>query len=1238
MDEVNAIANIEDESNTVISHLTPSTIYFLSKELHDSAAELLLLEKKIILGNSLLTKVNDQALILKLEKEKKKIEKQKIKLTILIAKLEAITDSIKDFTLFFIFIRRLYTLAVQKLNFEQCVKKISLKLIYNLKNEEKNLYNEYVEGDCFTKVLETLSFESYECYFQEYAKSFFDNIQGSSDPYVNSLLIVRAIFYECSFFRTDNFDLTNIQFFLSNHIPHAIVLPNHNYELVALRCFFFYEIVKEYLKLKLVKNNLSNLKKSISLELNIINYKSHNKETLIIGLYALQESLNKIEEKYVDFLERKSENNESDVNEALIFFKVIADDIKLVNTRRKNLIKDKYANLAKMRSLLAIITNENYLPKFLEIFNTKIGNDFLLNEIKKSEIVETNKEALNHLFHVICRDEFYTPRSKKVNLFINEMTKDYYKDDISVLESIELEDLIEFSFYYIFTLVYMDFNDRLKGTNTKLLYTQMIAFNRFINIKFEYLGVLEKRKNEKLSKFLEKNFKNKEEFFHHKENILEEIKLNLEVIQNIKRILSDTKSLETVLIPEIESDLIPIPEANALISFLKKLEKKQKTCESEYQKIEKQPFFNKSKTEKKIIKKTNKVPLKHNKQIEENKMIESFSESLIYLSRNLAEILKNIKENIQDINQFRQKLSSAMGQLSSSISKLISSISSWNYIYKTHHLTDLSLPELLKLIDEIIIKETLIRSRDGKKKLVQLQELLNTSCLSTELLIDQVNPIINKYHNFNTEAKNFLSMFPASFIDGHKNLKFFSKSIVKKVKRNINVKLLNEYIQLKEQSNWLEKLIRLIKCEMDDRAIRLYAIIVEADDYQKTYKFFKKISSKTFNHSKQILSVVKQRSSEDTDKKVALPQPSQLLNATKEITIESLGEAQVESNYTANGNEELELNEDLINNQEPLNVEKKLIEEEIFIEASLNNRSNNSSLPDMTLLQDYEAWNFEFEKWKNDKHTQLYKLFHIIENCSKTVLMSSANAFLKYLSLHQNDLIEKNDELNKRKNQISYFFNDLAKNKLFISYLTQYLKWFDEIFQRIIVCRTLILQNEQNPEIQESPRLPSSFANNRAEFNNLLTFYLGATDKYNKFRDNLINEESKLTNLNRNFIKQILSLGSLDEMEEDNVLFGFSKQLDRVNQLKLAIEQEFETKQKIKEKLSLIASPEIVKFYLSRIDPCDADSLKTVRSDLFPPQFPAIASCDAPTFYYLPPSAVGPIDGAQSYSQIFYTM
>ncbi|MFZ0219051.1 MAG: hypothetical protein WAL30_02455 [Candidatus Aquirickettsiella sp.] len=179
--------------------------------------------------------------------------------------------------------------------------------------------------------------------------------------------------------------------------------------------------------------------------------------------------------------------------------------------------------------------------------------------------------------------------------------------------------------------------------------------------------------------------------------------------------------------------------------------------------------------------------------------------------------------------------------------------------------------------------------------------------------------------------------------------------------------------------------------------------------------------------------------------------------------------------------------------------------------------------------------------------------------------------------------------------------------------------------------------------------MPSTWADNRAKFKELLTFYLGATDKYNKFRHNLINEENKLNNLNRNFIKQILKLGSLDEINsEANVLFDFSKQLDSVKQLKLAIEQEFETKQRVKNKLLLIAKPEIVKFYLNRIDPYDADSLE-IAENHFPLQSTITTSYVVPTlpmpqeynvcttaaFFY--PSVVS-VGVGQPHSQTFYSM
>jgi hypothetical protein len=1017
MDIVDDITSVEVASMSKVFHNpTLPIVYSLSQELLDNLNEWAVLEKKISLSNALLKKINNQEQICKLNKEKEGFEEQKKNLSILIKKLEYINSSVKDFTLAFIFIRRFYMLSIQKENFEQNGKNITSKLLYKLKTEEDDLYSAYIDGDCFSKVLLALAFEPYQCYFKEYANNFFDNIKGSNDPYVNSLLILTAIFYECSSFNKDKFNLTDLKFFLSNNIPANVSLPAANYELVALRFFFFYELLLVYLKLKPVNTNLEYLKKSINLELNIVTYKASIKDHLLIGLYDLQEALKKMEKKLNDFLRLKSEEDkEADVNKALIFYKVIENEIQYINKKTKNLINNKYMNLIKMRCLLAIIVNEAHLPKFLALFNAKVGNDFFLNKIKYSVEIENNKEALNYLFHAICRDEFYIPLDKRTSLFINEVTEIYSKDDITVLDNITLEDLIEFSAYYIFTLLYTDFNASLKGFNSKLLYTEMVTFNVLINIKFAALKILEKKVNQEISKFFEKTFKNKDEYSLYKKNIHEEIKVYSEVIQDTKRILSDTKALESTLTPKLESNLVPMPEKNLLIDSLNYLEDKKKSCELVYKKVEKHIFIYKNKSEK-LSKKNEKIP------------------------------------------------------------------------------------------------------------------------------------------------------------------------------------------------------------------------------------------NKTFNNSKQTLPTIIEKSSMD-DKEVDFSHSTQLIAAG------NLSDTQMEkiapiltSKCIANDNEKLDLNVDLISNQELLNVEKTLTEENILIEAPQKNLSNNSNSINITLLQDYEIWKLEFDKWKHEKNIQLYKLFHIIESCSKSVLNNSANAFLKYLSLHQYELVEKHSELKKRQNQIISFFKDSAKSKLFTSYLTQYQKWFDEIFQRIIVCRTLILQNEQNSVIQESSRLSSHFADNRAEFNNLLTFYLGATDRYNKLRDNLSDEENKLNDLNRNFIKQILMIGSLDGMEkEDKVLSDFSKQLDSVNQLKLAIEQEFETKQKIKEKLLLIASPEIVKFYLSRIDPYDADSLKNTENYLLPTQ--AAASCSAPltpqenlvysapaAFYYLPQPVIYPVDVVQPHNQIFYSM
>jgi hypothetical protein len=1269
MDIVDNITNTEVEGMSKVFNNLTSTTYFLLKKICDNTVELTLLEKKIDLGNSLLAKVNDQVLISKLKKEKEGFEEQKNNLLTISKSLEKITDTIKFFNSFYVFIKNFYILAIQKANFESSNKKISIKLIDYLQFEEENLYNKYIDVNYFSEVLLGLSLQSYHCYFKKYTKNFFDNIQSLSDPYVNSLLLLEAILYECSYFNNDIFNLANLKHFLSLKIPEE--LQYANYKLVALRCIFFYELIFEYFKLKPVKTNLEYLKKTVNLELNIINYKARTKTNLLDCLHDLQETLNKMNKKNNDFLAEKPEKDkESDVNKALIFYKSMEDEIQAINKKSKHLINNQYMNLTKMRRLLVIIVNEAHLSKFLELFYTKMGNDFLLNKITFSNNIQNNKEALNLLFHDICRDELYVPLNEKTNLFINEVTEAYPKDDVTVLDDITLEDLIEFSFYYISTLVYSEFSANLTGFNNKLLYTKMITLNIYINLKFEALEILEKRKNEEINKFFEKIFKNENEHSLHKRNILEEIKLNIKVMEDIERILYETKALETSLIPKLESSLVPMPEKKFLTGKLEDLEKKQKSCKLKYQKVDTHYFINKSKSER--ISKTNEVYSKKAKGIEKEyqKSIEYFLELLSCLSENLSESLKHIKENTQDINQFRQKFSSAMEQISLSIQKLSSSLSSWKNTKETiQDLENLSLPKLLEKTEELVIKNALISKKKHKKKLDKLQELLSSSYSSIELLVDHVNLIVYKYHSCSAEAKKILNMLSIYFIEKHKKFQFFSKSMTKKLKHQVNGKLSNDYIRLKEQSNWLEKLIRLIRCDTDDRVIKLYSLIVEIDDYQKTcdllnkkIDFLKKVSNKTFNNSKQTLFADKEKNFSKDEKEIALPLVQSLSEDGKEIPVISLGEEATKklipiSSFTAksrnNENEQLNINRDSICNQESVTIEKKLTEENILFEPSQENPSNNLNLPEVTLLQNYEVWDLEFGKWKNEKNAKLYELFHIIESCSKLVLNSSDKAFLKYLSLYQKELSDKNDELKEKKNQIIFYFKSSNQARIVINYLFQYQKWFDEIFQRIILCRTLILQNENDPVVRESPRLPSSLADHRAEFNNLLTFYVGATDKYNKFRDNLINEESKLNNLNRKFIKQVLMLGSLDGIDnEENILSDFSKQLDRVNQLKLAIEQEYETKQKIKDKLFLLANAEIVKFYLSRIDPCDANNLKNPENFYLPCIQPTAATncvvstssqecsiCTAPAaFYCLPPFSVYPVDVVVQPSQIFYSM
>lgn len=865
----------EKNMNKIFHNPTVSAYYSLSNELTEIENELDVLEKKINLGNNLLIKVEEETLISKLKKQNESYEVEKNNLNSAITKIKYINGSIKDFTLFFIFLRRFYTLAILKQNYENVDKKNSTKLIDKLKIEEENLYKEYVDGSCFSNVLLALDFKRYQPYFKEFAKNFFENINTISDPFINALLILKAVFFECSYFIRDDFNLTDLKFFLSKNIPINIPLPESNYELVALRCFFFYELLLEFLTLKPIMTHSEDLKKAIILDLAIIDYKANTKDTLIFSLNNLKESLTKIDNKHNSFLRSKPVmDREADVNHALVFYKELEDEIQIINKKSRALIDNKYLKLEKMQQLLTLIVDEKNIPKFVEVFNRKIGNDFSLNIIENPNITGTNKEALSYLFHALCKEKFYISINEKINNFIKELPIKYSKIDAIIFDNLEFEDLVEFSFYYIFTLLYSDFNAYLSGFNRKLSYTEMATSNVFFNIKFQSLGILITKRKDEIKKFLEKKFKNITEYNLYKKNILEEIKLSLETIKDLNSSLSEVKSLNASLVPELKNSKIPMPGEDLILESLKSLEEKQRDCEAEYQEIEKHEFIQKSKLKK--LTRNTEEEFKKKLEIENNKPIQDLTETLNCLSENLSESLKHIEETKQDVNLIFQRISSAMNQVSISVINCLSNLNGL-HTDSTQNLKKLNLSELLKLVEDFLIENTLIKE-DFKDKLIAL--ISNFRLLITNL-VDQVSLITDKYSNCNSEMEKILNSLPVS---NHSPSQFFSNSLIKQIKPKTK-ELFKVYIHLKDQLNFLKKIINLFKCDTD--GIReSYNIIKKLDNsYQNAYKLL--------NKKMRSQNGVKDKNCEKNDNKIS-PQSLDIKEDLEKVPEKNIEEKQSE--------------------------------------------------------------------------------------------------------------------------------------------------------------------------------------------------------------------------------------------------------------------------------------------------------------------------------------------------------
>ena len=318
------------------------------------------------------------------------------------------------------------------------------------------------------------------------------------------------------------------------------------------------------------------------------------------------------------------------------------------------------------------------------------------------------------------------------------------------------------------------------------------------------------------------------------------------------------------------------------------------------------------------------------------------------------------------------------------------------------------------------------------------------------------------------------------------------------------------------------------------------------------------------------------------------------------------------------------------NNQENISLNEKS-----FVINSLPNDAQFG--PENKISAELEEWKNNFEVWRYEKQLQLYELFNIIENSTLSILHNGSCAFLKILAYYNHEVIAKKADLTFQKDRETF-----ANSQFFIlfrKFLTINEKWLDETLNRMFLCVRRVEQSIHSNENLTEISLRA-----------LLTEYFKISISYNNSLKNSADEEEKLSRFHINFTKQILPANSLKQMEESGNMSDFSKQVDKVNQLKVAMELELKNKQEIINKLRTIATDWLN--YVKLIDPLYTDNAAENRM-IFEPMQAAAQASSAPmishassaahlftpaTFYYLP-LVVSPVDVInQPHNPTFYSM
>ncbi|MDQ8039089.1 MAG: hypothetical protein REH83_01645 [Rickettsiella sp.] len=1159
------ITSLKSDSVTVdCKHFS---YYSLSQDKKDKEKEMASLNSQYNLAVQLLSKVTDKIQHGKLVAKKKQCLEKKVYLEQVIFDIAYIQVISKECILFFEFISNFYNFNMELFDCIDNSSPFISKKLHTLKEQEEMLVR-LSNIDVYLKnELSTLKYDTYKPNFDKSSNNFFESFEKSKAGFFCKFLVFSEKIHD-SFIdyllsiKKDSFNLKNLETFFKKYF-YDCSLPSEKYILVGSITFFLHIILFRFMASQPVTTSFVKLKQFIHFHTTILSLPTD--ENILKNVISLQEKFSNLEEGIELGLEEKISINKDDIDKHLILFKETYKKLLFIRDSLNDLFSNK--NSLRYIAILDCILKPEKKDELLSVFKVKTGLDYSLIKLNKIDLrnIKTNSEVMNYFFCTIyienTRDSLYNIIKTLISFFPIEGIK-----NIPSLAQLTIKDFVTLAYFSLSTFLYMDFIVSLEQLEKKLNYSKLCALNIFLLTTLKVIDNREKifKSNEDI--FFKKKYSNESSFLVDKKTLLDELTLLLSPVEDLILTTkefqdSNLKVSHEFLLKDLHinieftqfAEFLNSNENNLgkLMDYLKDFKEKLKSKKESIEKF----FLPTIKTKLSAIKENKTAAtasVEFNSFIKIVESVEAIFDPMTSLSKHLISSLQFIENPEGQSNKHKknkgtnERFFSGIGQIRSSINLIAEALFKF---HKTDRVSKINsnLIYILKTIHAFIEEHSAVLGEkiEKNKRFCLFKESVANCLLSIESIIEMASAITKKCEVNNNRMADVLDRFDSLDAAMTSSIFFKNRSQFKELEKIFT----NKYFFLKKQIYFLERLLQEIRSSDTKEFINFYKVIAQNEAYEK------------------IVACIKQ-------------QPRCVYNNSIHVTKNKLGVPTHSQNLKKNVNK--------TNNKSPVS-QNYLLEKNMLLE-----------------LNKFNDWNINNDAWKLKRDADLLNIFNIIEECSLEILNRTASSFLKILHFYKEELTDKYVEFKEQQLIINTCAQKSDGWQVIKDYMLHSAYWFDNVLARIGACIDFLYESAKKYRSicmasAEAPNLQTDFfyASQLPEFNPLLTAYLTLVDKYTKTREKLDFEQKNLAKLNRKFVAKIFQAHSLEAVEQEvELLSEFNKKLSEVNYLQAVVKQTLENKQQIKNKLTQLIGPDMLNFYMSRINPSDMQGLE------FSPQFP----------------------------------